>query len=207
MMEQKPGIFTVVLTGGIASGKTAVSKLFGRLGVPIIDTDCIARELVEPGQPALRAIVDAFGPGCLDADGRLDRRAMRSVIFSDPEAKVRLEGILHPLIQAEVNRRASGLTADYCIVVIPLYTGRGAYDRVDRVLVVDADENTRIARVMQRDGITRESAEAILRNQIDRRKRLALADDIILNDGGFDDLAQRVRDLHETYLSLARPAS
>ena len=207
MMEQKPGIFTVVLTGGIASGKTAVSKLFGRLGVPIIDTDCIARELVEPGQPALRAIVDAFGPGCLDADGRLDRRAMRSVIFSDPEAKVRLEGILHPLIQAEVNRRASGLTADYCIVVIPLYTGQGSYDRVDRVLVVDADENTRIARVMQRDGITRESAEAILRNQIDRRKRLALADDIILNDGGFDDLAQRVRDLHETYLSLARPAS
>lgn len=207
MNQRKPGIFTVVLTGGIASGKTAVSELFGELGVPIIDTDRIARELVEPGRPALRAVIDAFGPGCLDGDGRLDRRAMRAVIFSDPAAKARLEGILHPMIQAEVNRRASGLTAEYCIVVIPLYTGQGSYDRVDRVLVVDADENTRIARVMKRDGITRASAEAILKNQIGREARLALADDIIVNDAGFSELEEQVRQLHSAYLSMARRAS
>jgi dephospho-CoA kinase len=204
VIRRRPGIFTVVLTGGIASGKTAVSELFGELGVPIIDTDCIARELVEPGRPALLAIVDAFGPECLDANGRLDRRAMRSLIFSDPAAKARLEGILHPLIQAEVNRRASGLASDYCIVVIPLYAGSGAYDRVDRVLVVDADEDTQISRVMKRDRITRESAEAILENQIDRRRRLALADDIIVNEDGFSELKQKVRNLHSVYLSIAR---
>ena len=131
-----------------------MSDLFEELGVPVIDTDRIARELVEPGRPALQAIVDTFGPGCLDVDGGLDRRAMRSVIFSDPMAKAKLEIILHPLIKAEVSRRVAELTSDYCIVVIPLYMSPGSsYDQVDRVLVVDVDENTRISRVMKRDGI------------------------------------------------------
>lgn len=201
-----PGMFTVVLTGGIASGKTTVSDLFAELGVPIIDTDRIARELVEPGQPALKAIVDAFGPECLAGEGQLDRKAMRSIIFSDPEAKARLEGILHPLIRAEVQRRVAELKSDYCIVVIPLFAGQGFYGRVHRVLVVDVDENTQISRVMQRDRVSREAAEAILANQIGRRERLALADDVIVNEAGFAELAAEVRRLHSLYVSLARNA-
>jgi len=207
MPQQSPEIFTVVLTGGIAAGKSAVSRLFEKLGVPIIDTDRIARELVEPGQPALQAITDAFGFECLDANGRLDRRAMRSVIFADPTAKAKLEGILHPLIRAEVNRRVSGLASDYCLVVIPLYAGPGAYDRVDRVLVVDVDESTQISRVMKRDRISREAAEAILASQIGRQDRLALADDVIVNEAGFRELKQKVHELHLAYLSLAQRAS
>ena len=200
----EPGIFTVVLTGGIASGKTTVSDLFAELGVPIIDTDRIARELVEPGQPALRSIAETFGPGCLDANGGLARKVMRSIIFSDPDAKARLEGILHPLIRAEVQCRVAELDADYCIVVIPLYAGPGFYDRVDRVLVVDAAESTQISRVMQRDGTTREAAQAILASQIGRRERLALADDVIVNEAGLGELQQRVCELHAAYRALAR---
>jgi dephospho-CoA kinase len=207
MSQQSPGIFTVVLTGGIASGKSAVSRLFEDLGVPVIDTDRIARELVEPGQPALQAVTDAFGLECLSADGRLDRRAMRSIIFADPSARARLESILHPLIQAEVKRRVSGLTSDYCLVVIPLYAGPGAYDRVDRVLVVDVDESIQISRVMKRDGISQHAAEAILASQIGRQERLALADDVIVNEAGFRELEQEVRELHSAYLSLAQHAS
>lgn len=201
-----PGTFTVVLTGGIASGKTTVSDLFARLGVPIIDTDRIARELVEPGQPALKAVVDAFGPDCLAAEGHLDRKAMRSIIFSDPKAKARLEGILHPLIRAEVQRRVAELKSDYCIVVIPLFSGQGFYDRVDRVLVVDVDESTQISRVMQRDQVSRDAAEAVLENQISRRERLALADDVIVNEAGFTELTAEVHRLHSLYASLARSA-
>lgn len=204
MIAHEPGIFTVVLTGGIASGKTAVSDLFSELGVPIIDTDRVARELVEPGQPALQAIVEAFGQECLDANGQLDRRRMRSVIFADATAKARLEGILHPRIRAEVNRRLASLDANYCILVIPLYARPGYYEGVDRVLVVDVDESTQVSRVMQRDGITREAAEAILASQISRRERLALADDVIVNEAGFGELAKQVRGLHSMYLALAR---
>jgi dephospho-CoA kinase len=196
-------VFTVVLTGGIASGKTAVSHLFEELGVPVIDTDRIARELVEPRMPALKAIVKAFGAECLDPGGGLDRRKMRSVIFSDPAAKSRLEAILHPLIGAEVLRRISKLEAAYCIVVIPLFAESSAYTWIDRVLVVDAQEDTQIARVMERDGIDRSLAESILASQASRPDRLALADDVIVNEGTLEELTERVQELHLAYLRLA----
>jgi len=203
MIVTKPGIFSVVLTGGIASGKTTVSDLFEELGVPVIDTDRIARELVEPGKPALKAIVKRFGPDYLDGEGQLDRRKMRTAIFTDPEARTRLENILHPLIGNEVIHRISALDADYCIIVIPLYANSGAYEWVDRVLVVDAEEETQIARVMERDQINRAQAEAILASQASRQERLALADDVILNEGPLEQLAARVQELHARYLALA----
>ena len=203
MTHQKPGIFTVVLTGGIASGKSTVSALFEELGVPVVDTDRIARELVEPGQAALRTIVDAFGPEVLDAQGALDRRRMRSVIFADPVARQQLESILHPLIGAEVRRRVSELDGAYCVVVIPLYAESSAYGWVDRVLVVDVEEETQIARVMRRDRISRNLTEAMLANQADRRERLAMADDVISNEGTVGELEAQVKELHLRYLDLA----
>ena len=203
MIVTKPGIFSVVLTGGIASGKTTVSDLFEELGVPVIDTDRIARELVEPGKPALKAIVKRFGADYLDGEGQLDRRKMRTAIFTDPEARTRLENILHPLIGNEVIHRISALDAEYCIIVIPLYASSGAYEWVDRVLVVDAEEETQIARVMERDQINRAQAEAILASQASRQERLALADDVVLNEGPLEQLAARVQELHARYLALA----
>ena len=130
-------MITIVLTGGIASGKTAVSDCFARLGVPVIDTDLLAREVVEPGQTALDRITEVFGNGFLTAEGQLDRQKMRQAIFSDPDQKSRLESILHPVIAEEVTRRVAELDDPYCILVIPLYAQSSAYTWIDRVLVVD----------------------------------------------------------------------
>ncbi len=153
-MDRHTGIYTVVLTGGIASGKTAVSASFERMGAAIIDTDLIARQIVEPGQPALTRIIEAFGAQFLDQQGRLNRRMMRDAIFSDPAKKSQLEAILHPLIAGEVLRQIRQLDAPYCILVVPLFTGSSAYSWTDRVLVVDVSEAVQIERVMARDGIS-----------------------------------------------------
>jgi dephospho-CoA kinase len=194
----------VILTGGIASGKTAVSDRFAHLGVPIIDTDVIARELVQPGQPALAAIVHDFGSEVVDAGGALDRKRMRKLIFTNPDCKRRLEAILHPAIGAEVQRRIAALDAPYCILVVPLLAESGRYAWADRVLVVDVDEETQIARVMARDRSSRAQAQAILGAQASRQQRLALADDVIDNQGSLEQLDQAVAALHARYLRLAR---
>lgn len=191
------------MTGGIASGKTAASNLFANLGVPVVDTDIIAREVVEPGQAALKQITESFGPEVLDSDGALDRRRMRQIIFSSPEAKSRLEAILHPVIAREVLHRLGKITGPYCILVIPLYTESSAYQWVDRVLVVDVSEEVQMMRVMARDGIEREQAQAILNAQAGRSERLALADDVLDNSGGLPELRKQVETLHESYLSAA----
>ena len=195
-------VFTVVLTGGIASGKTAVSESFRQLGIPVIDTDVIARELVQPGMPALTQISAAFGAGYLDSDGRLDRRKMRDAIFSNPQKKFRLEAILHPLIGAEVRGQIEQLDSPYCILVVPLYTESKSYRWVDRVLVVDVGEEVQIQRVMKRDRASREQAEAILQAQSGRQDRLALADDVIDNSGSFSELQKKVETLHKHYQQL-----
>lgn len=197
------GTFTVVLTGGIASGKTAVSDRFSKLGVPVIDTDVIARKVVEPGKPALTQIVEEFGEDFLDSDGRLDRRRMRDAIFSDAKQKDRLEAILHPLIAGEVMRQIDQLAAPYCILVIPLYAESIHYSWNDRVLVVDVDEETQTERVMARDDITREQAQAILDAQSSREERLSLADDVLENSGPLSELEAKVRALHGKYLNLS----
>ncbi len=152
--------FRVALTGGIASGKTTVARLFAARGVPLIDTDVIAREVVEPGQPALDAVVAAFGPEVLGPDGRLDRRRLRDIVFADAAARGRLESILHPAIRAEMERqsRAAAVVGPYQVLVIPLLAEGGRRDHVDRVLVVDAPEIVQLERLMARDAVTREQA-------------------------------------------------
>lgn len=196
-------MLVIGLTGGIGSGKTAVSDRFARLGVPIIDTDQLARELVEPGQPALAEIMAEFGPDCLDGEGRLQRSRLRERVFADPTGRRRLEAILHPRIRALARERIAGLTVSYCLLVIPLLAETGMTDLVDRVLVVDAPEAEQIRRVMARDGVTEEQAHRVLAAQATRSQRLALADEIVENAGNLAVLDDQITALHRRYLTLA----
>ena len=196
-------MLVIGLTGGIGSGKTMVSDRFARLGVPVIDTDLLARELVEPGQPALTEIMTDFGPDCLDNEGRLHRGRLRERVFADPAGRRRLEAILHPRIRALARERIARLTAPYCLLVIPLLAETGMTDLVDRVLVVDAPEATQIHRVMARDGVTEAQARRILAAQADRNQRLALANEIVENAGDLAALDHQIAGLHQHYLTLA----
>jgi dephospho-CoA kinase len=199
------GPFRVALTGGIASGKTTVANLFAAHGIPLVDTDLIAREVVEPGQPALGAVARAFGDDVLGPDGRLDRRLLREIIFDDPTARARLEAILHPAIRAEMARQsaAAAQAGPYQILVIPLLAEGGRRDHVDRVLVVDAPEAVQVERLMARDSVTREQAQASLLAQAKRETRLGIADDVVTNTGRIEDLREQVAALHERYVKLA----
>ncbi len=199
--------FRVALTGGIASGKSTVADLFAQLGVPVIDTDLIARQVVAPGQPALAEIVAAFGPEALDAEGGLDRRRMRERIFADPGARHRLEAILHPAIRAEMERQSATAGGAYQLLVIPLLTEGGRRDHVDRVLVVDVPEELQLERLVGRDQVTAEQARASLEAQATRAERLGFADDVIRNTGPVDELRGKVAELHEKYLALATAAA
>ncbi len=198
--------FVVVLTGGIAAGKTAVSDLFAQRGVPVIDTDQIAHEIVEPGQLALKQIAEAFGQEFLGADGRLDRKKMRNAIFSSPQQKTRLEGILHPAIVAEADHRIAQIDAPWCILVVPLLTETSLLPWIDRVLVVDVEESVQIERVMARDNISQQQAQSILDAQTSRRQRLALADDVLDNSGSLEQLKTAVNELQRKYTILANSA-
>lgn len=194
----------VVLTGGIASGKTAVSDRFGARGVPVIDADVIAHQVVEPGQPALLELIEAFGKEILDAHGALDRRRMREAVFADPALRSRLEGILHPAIRREAKRQIAALEgAPYCLFVVPLLAESGRHSWIDRVLVVDVPVADQVERVMARDGITATQAKEILAAQANRKERLALADDVIDNSGSLEQLNRRIESLHKKYLRLA----
>lgn len=193
---------TVVLTGGIASGKTTVSNYFSELGVPVVDTDLIARELTEVGQPALESICKSLGRDFLLPDGSLDRAKLRMAIFEDQAVRSQLEAILHPAIAERVAERIGQLHSSYCIVVIPLYVETSDYSWVDRILVVDVPEETQVNRVMSRDRVSRDQAAAVLRAQASRRRRLRIADDVIDNSRGLDYLQHQVEDLHRKYLRL-----
>jgi dephospho-CoA kinase len=193
----------VGLTGGIGSGKTAVSDRFAHHNVPIIDTDLLARELVEPGQPALAEIAVTFGSDCLDEVGGLDRARLRERIFADAEGRKRLEAILHPRIRALARQRIANLTRPYCLLVIPLLAETGMTDLIDRVLVVDASEVEQLRRVMVRDQTDEEQARRILAAQASREQRLALANEVVENSGDFADLDRQVAALHQHYLTLA----
>ena len=197
-------MFKVGLTGGIASGKTRVAEFFAARGVPVIDSDQIAREIVAPGAPALAAIRERFGEGVMAADGNLDRRVLRAIVFTDPAARRDLEAITHPAIRArmaELNAQARG---PYVINAIPLLTEGGGRRDLDRVLVVDCPEDLQIARVMARDQVDEAGARAVLAAQASRAARLAIADDVIVNDGDLGALEARVASLHERYLGLSQ---
>jgi dephospho-CoA kinase len=191
------------LTGGIASGKSAAARVFAGLGVPVIDTDEIAREVVEPGTSGLARVVDAFGPGVLDGTGHLDRKRLRSVVFEDAVARRRLEKILHPLIREAMNAQSVSAGGPYQILVIPLLVESALRSSVDRVLVVDCPENEQIARLMSRDQTGASEARAILTAQASRAQRLALAEDVILNDSDLPALERKVRELDARYRLLA----
>ena len=195
----------VGLTGGIGCGKSAVADCFVALGVPLVDTDAIAHELTGPGGAAIAAIASAFGDTVVRADGALDRAAMRKIVFADLGARSRLEAILHPRIREEMQRRVEASTAaPYIVVAVPLLIEAGGWrNRVDRILVVDCAEETQIARVVARSGMTVDEVRAIIAAQASRGQRFAAADDILHNDGDLADLPPRVGTLHRRYLELA----
>ncbi|MET0498141.1 MAG: dephospho-CoA kinase [Steroidobacteraceae bacterium] len=193
----------IALTGGIASGKSAVARLFADRNVPVLDTDQIARDVVEPGQPALAQIATMFGTDVLDASGQLDRSRMRDLVFADPEQRKRLEAILHPAIREELKRRSALAEGPYQIHVIPLLVESGQRSAYDRVLVVDCPEEEQLRRLTGRDGSTVEQAKNILAAQTSREQRLSVADDVIVNTGSVEDLTGFVATLHENYALLA----
>lgn len=197
-------MFTVGLTGGIGSGKSTVANLFAELGVPVIDTDVIARQLTLPGGAALEAIRAAFGEDVILADGMLDRATLRRRVFADAAARRQLEAILHPRIRQMVEQSLAALDAPYALIVIPLLVETGGYrDVLRRVLVVDCPEALQVARVMARSGLARDEVDAILAAQAGRAERLAAADDVIVNDASAAALRAEVTALHQRYLAYA----
>ena len=195
--------YTVALTGGIGSGKSTVANAFSRLGVTVVDADIIARQVVEPGQPALDAIVDRFGSPILHPDGSLNRRALRERIFAKPEEKAWLNALLHPLIHQQTQREMAQAASAYVLWVVPLLAENQLHKKADRVLVVDVPPETQILRTMRRDNVSRQHAEQILAAQATREARLAIADDVINNNGAPDAIAADVDRLHQRYLHLA----
>ncbi|MCC7410252.1 MAG: dephospho-CoA kinase [Gammaproteobacteria bacterium] len=191
------------LTGGIGSGKSTVARLFAERGVPVHSADAIAREVVAPQTPAWREILAEFGPELAGPDGELRRDLLRTRVFADPNARARLEAMTHPRILALLEARSRATGAAYCILEIPLLVEHGLAHLVDRVLVVDAAEPVRTARVISRDHLTAAEVEAIMRTQASCDDRMAAADDLIINDGDLDALRSQVGRLHDIYLSLA----
>ncbi len=195
---------TVALTGGIASGKSAVAARFAALGASVIDADVVARESVAPGSAALAEIVAAFGTGILDANAALDRRAMRERVFADADARRTLEGILHPRVRSALRERAAAVGGPYALLVIPLLVEGGQYEWVDRVVVADVPREVQRSRLLLRDRIASPLADAMLDAQVSREQRLAIADDVIDNSGTPEELAAQVAALHARYLELAK---
>ena len=195
------------LTGGIASGKSTVERRLTELGVPVINADDSARAVVARGQPGLAAVIARFGNGVLTRDGELDRAAVRNLIFQSPEKRRDLETILHPLIREHMNRQTLAATGPYLVLSIPLLVEGGAsrdrIDRIDRILVVDADESEQLQRLMSRDSVSAEQARSILAAQASRADRLKAADDVLVNSGSVPELRQAVDRLHQRYLELA----
>ena len=197
--------YTVGLTGGIGSGKSAVASLFAARGIAVIDTDEIAHELTRKEGAAIDPIRAAFGASIIGADGALDRPRMRALAFGDEAQRRKLEAILHPLIREEGARRLQRTSSAYVVMVVPLLVeGEGDRSRYDRVLVVDCPEGKQLERVMRRSGLAERDVRAILAAQVSREKRLAIADDVIDNSGPIEALDPQVARLHEKYLTLAR---
>ena len=200
--------YIIGLTGGVASGKSALEREFVARGIFVSDADLIARQVVEPGQPALRAVVEHFGQDVLTADGRLDRAALRQRIFNGDDARRALEAILHPVIRARIEDECRAAPGPYAVAMVPLLTeggGREHYPWLDRILLVDAPDSVRKARLMQRDGIDANLAQRMLDAQATRQQRLAIADDIVVNDGELSELREAIGELDRRYRVLAAP--
>lgn len=198
--------FVVAVTGGIASGKSVVCQHFARRGIAVADADVLARELVAAGQPALQAIIARFGTGMLTAAGELDRAGLRQIVFADAAARADLEAIMHPRIRTALREACAEADSAYAIAAIPLLAeggGRAAYPWLDRILVVDVPGETQLQRLLSRDGGSIEQAERMLAAQATREQRLAIADDVVENDGTRVELATLIDALHARYLQMA----
>lgn len=202
MTTERP-VPTIGLTGGIASGKSHVARAFIALGVPLLEADDVAREVVEPGEPALERIVETFGPAMLQADGRLDRRALRAVVFGDPAQLTALEAITHPAIRARVQAWRTAQTAPYCIYSAAILIESGMTALVDRVLLVDAPPEVQLRRLMARDGSDETLARKMLAAQAARVDKLRVADDVIDNRDEAKAVEATVARLHHRYRRLA----
>jgi dephospho-CoA kinase len=204
-MAETNGAFSVGLTGGIGCGKSTVADMFAALGASVIDTDQIAHSLTAPHGAAMPALLAEFGADFATPEGALDRARMRALVFSDATARARLEAILHPRIRDATAAAAAIATGAYTIFVVPLLIESGAWrERVTRVLAIDCSEDTQVARVMTRSGLSAEQVRAIMAAQVTRAQRLAAADDVINNDAGVDALRPQVERLHAHYLSYSK---
>ena len=197
-------MFVVGLTGGIGSGKSTVAEMFTALEIDLVDADVAAREVVAPGTPALAEIVEHFGPDILMADGSLDRRKLRRVIFHQEQEKHWLETLLHPLIRRWLTQQISDRRSAYCLLISPLLLETGQAEMVDRILVVDVSVETQISRTLARDGGEERTVRAIIAAQIGRSQRLEHGDDIINNELPVQSLRQQVQKLHQQYLTMAK---
>ena len=197
------GPLRIGLTGGIASGKTTVADHFAKLGATIVDTDQLSREVVAPGSPLLRQITERFSMAVQNGDGTLNRQELRKRVFENPEQRKWLEALLHPAIRKLTDERSAAASGPYVIVAIPLLVETGGASRFDRVLVVDCDPEVQLARLMARDGSTREEALRMLSAQASREARLAVAHDVIRNDGDLAHLRDQVENLHRQYVMAA----
>ena len=193
----------IALTGGIGSGKTTVTDYFRKLGVPVIDADETSHEVTQAGEPAVQKISDAFGDSVLDCDGNLDRTALRNIVFGDPESRKLLESILHPEMRRRMNEAASRTQSPYCLFSIPLLIETDQHTSYDRILVVEASEDRRRTWVQARSDLTQNEITAILSAQVSDEQRRRAADDLLMNDGGIDDLHTRIERLNQTYLALS----
>ena len=194
----------VGLTGGIGSGKTLVSDYFKSLGIVIVDADVVSRQVVEPGTDALGKIAEKFDKDILNSDGTLNRRVLRDIIFNNPDEKQWLENLLHPLIGLETARQLQTSQSPYTVFVSPLLIEIGQYKMTNRILVVDAPENLQVSRTVERDNTQAENVQSIMNTQASRKKRLDMADDVILNDSDIDSLHKKIDELHKHYLKLSQ---
>jgi dephospho-CoA kinase len=200
--------FCVGLTGGIGCGKSKATEIFGQLGAGVVDTDVISRELTAAGGVAMKALAAEFGRDYVLPDGSLDRSRMRALVFAEGAAKRKLEAILHPLIRAASRERIAGASEPYVILVVPLLLETGAYrELLDRILVVDCDEDQQVRRTVARSGLAEEEVRAIMAAQLPRRERLKHADDVLHNDADIKSLRTQIETLHERYLEAARNAN
>ena len=191
------------LSGGIASGKTIVSDEFSSLGADIIDTDIIARELIFPGSETLNEIVSVFGENVLQDDGNLNRKLMRQIIFSEKDKRITLEKIMHPKIQNKVKQKIQSASGHYQIIVVPLLLQSPILDFIHRVLIIDCDEKIQINRLIKRDNISEELAKKMIENQSKREERLAIGDDVILNEGRIEEIKHEVKKLNDFYIKIS----
>ena len=198
-----PSVLTIALTGGIGSGKTSIASIFKSLGVPIIDSDTISKEIILPGKPCFKDIVNEFGEEILTNKGTIDRYKLRDIIFNNDKARIKLENIIHPVVFKNIDTEISLINYPYCLVIIPLLIETKSTERFDRILVIDALESLQFERIVKRDDISPILIKKIIKTQAKRKERLRYANDIIVNNDTIMNLNKSINTLHKKYLGLS----